>query len=336
MKVKETAQRLAFLLLLMMPIQLFVYSQTPQGFSYQAVLHDAAGLPLADKTIAVKITLEDASHAAYYTETHSTQTNAQGAFTIVIGTGTIVGGNLFESIPWANGDVSLKVEVDPDGGTSYTQIGATTKLQAVPYALYAENVKEVNSMATATDTDPIFVVKNKAGQIVFAVYQSGVRMYVDNLATKGAKGGFAVGGLTGKASADYFLITPDSARVRLNAPAKGAKGGFAVGGLTGKGTNSYMQLSPDNYFIGQDAGKAVTNGIYNSFANVFVRGENNIGGLVGFNSQGVINSSYAENYYTESTATGVTNAVNATALVIGKSNLGGLVGLSEGGQITYS
>ncbi|HCT29464.1 MAG TPA: hypothetical protein DIW31_01740 [Bacteroidales bacterium] len=263
MKTKRIFNLFAFFILLIS----FSINGYTQGFSYQAVLRNAEGVSLADKTVAIKITLENASQVAYYTETHSTQTNEQGVFSIVIGTGTIIGGNLFENIPWANGDVSLKVEVDPDGGTNYTLMGSATKLQAVPYALYAENVKEVNSLATATDTDPIFVVRNKAGQIVFAVYQSGVRMYVDNLAVKGAKGGFAVGGLTSKASSDYFLITPDSARVRLNDPlTKGAKGGFAVGGLTSKGAvNSYLQLTPKNYFIGQDAGKSIFNGEYNIF-----------------------------------------------------------------------
>ncbi len=244
------------------------YSQVPQGFSYQAIVRDAAGSPIVNKTIGVKITLEDAQHVAYYIETQSKQTNAQGVLSFIIGTGNKVGDALFENIPWINGDVSLKLEIDPQGGINYTQIGEITKLQAVPYALFADNNKLVTSPADATDTDPVFVVKNKLGQIVFAVYQSGVRMYVDDLGVKGAKGGFAVGGLTSKAneSAEYFTITPDSARIRVRDLGKGAKGGFAVGGLTGKsGSDQYLDLTESNYLIGHQAGKNITSGLYNSF-----------------------------------------------------------------------
>jgi len=47
---------------------------------------------------------------------------------------------------------------------------------------------------TEGDEEPVFEVKNKDGQTVFAVYNNGVRVYVDTSETKGLKGGFAVGG----------------------------------------------------------------------------------------------------------------------------------------------
>ena len=235
------------LLLLVFCINLSGFAQTPQGFSYQGVVRNSTGTPIGSQTIGIKVTLESPTQVEYYSETQTTQTNAQGVFNITIGAGTKTSPGLFKDIPWANGDIRLKVGVDISGGTTYTDLGSPTILQAVPYALYAENAKEVVSLSDALDTDPIFVVKNKSGQVVFAVYQSGVRMYVDNLATKGAKGGFAVGGLTGKASSEYFLITPDSARIRLNPVVKGAKGGFAVGGLTGKGgLPDYFTVSPSS------------------------------------------------------------------------------------------
>ena len=51
---------------------------------------------------------------------------------------------------------------------------------------------------TALPEDPIFEVKNKDGQVVFGVYNEGVRVYISDVA-KGAKGGFAVGEI-GRAS----------------------------------------------------------------------------------------------------------------------------------------
>ena len=107
-------------------------------------------------------------------------------------------------------------------------------------------------------SDPIFEVKNKAGQVVFGVYQGGVRIYVDTSnVTKGGKGGFAVGGLSNSSKADtepseFFRITDDSARiyVKEKSYSKGGKGGFAVGGLSGlsKGVVSrdLLYLTPDS------------------------------------------------------------------------------------------
>ena len=370
------------------------YAQTPQGFSYQAVVRDGSGVPIASQYVGLRITLEDALHASYYTETQRPQTNAQGVLSVTIGAGDRVGNKLFVDIPWKNGDVFIKLEIDPAGGTSYAAMGVPSKLQSVPYALYSPNeiangstgqtlyhsgtawtpssvlvnngtnigigsamftpsqkldvngavrlrdllydynnlsgstnqiltrstsgvlwqspsgigvpsgtglnnqlavwsgtnsIKgitnltwgtnfQVISIPTAGTDDPIMEVKNKNGMVVFAVYQSGVRMYVDGLGAKGAKGGFAVGGLTSKSSSEYFLITPDSARIRLKDPVtKGAKGGFAVGGLTSKGAaNSYLQLMPDNYFIGQDAGKSIKDGKYNIFLG-YQAGSNTVG-----------------------------------------------------------
>jgi len=100
---------------------------------------------------------------------------------------------------------------------------------------------------TALPEDPIFEVKNKDGQVVFGVYNEGVRVYISDVA-KGAKGGFAVGGLSGsKVSSEYLRITPDSARIYINDLAKGTKGGFAVGGLSGtKSASEYLRITPDS------------------------------------------------------------------------------------------
>jgi hypothetical protein len=124
----------------------------------------------------------------------------------------------------------------------------------------------VLSYPTALDEDPIFEVKNKAGQIVFGVYQSGVRIYVDDSNSKAEKGGFAVGGLsTGKEDGNlFFRVTPDSVRVLLREPlTKAEKGGFAVGGLsTGKGTRDLFFINPDSarIYIDNDVSKAEKGG----------------------------------------------------------------------------
>jgi len=181
--------------------------------------------------------------------------------------------------------------------------GAST-LTSLPNVTFTNSL-EIQGSAPITIDDPIFEVKNSAGQVIFGVYQEGVRINIaDGLISKGARGGFAVGGLTTQnkvGSAEYLRITPDSARIYVKeVPAtKGARGGFAVGGLTTQNktvtSNQLIQLTPNNYFIGYESGKNITTGLYNSFFghqsgkfnttggyNVFSgyqSGMNNIGGL---------------------------------------------------------
>src|SRR6056297_4160510 len=109
----------------------------------------------------------------------------------------------------------------------------------------------VHGDTNASEDDPIFEVKNKNGNVVFAVYQTGVEVNVDETTSgKGLKGGFAVGGLTGGKDSivQYFRVTPDSVRVYLREDTtKAQKGGFAVGGLTsGKRTTEYLRVTRDS------------------------------------------------------------------------------------------
>ncbi|MGE0078287.1 MAG: fibrobacter succinogenes major paralogous domain-containing protein [Bacteroidales bacterium] len=102
---------------------------------------------------------------------------------------------------------------------------------------------------------PIFSVLNSSGQTVFAVYESGVRSYVGSDGTKGAKGGFAVGGLSTQSkgtSVEYLKVSPDSVRIYIDnttTSIKGAKGGFAVGGISTQGkavVSEYLRITADS------------------------------------------------------------------------------------------
>jgi len=109
----------------------------------------------------------------------------------------------------------------------------------------------VHGDVNANIDDPIFEVKNKDGNVVFAVYQNGVEVNVDeSTKDKALKGGFAVGGLTGGKDSivQYFRVTPDSVRVYLREDStKAQKGGFAVGGLTsGKNSSEYLRVTRDS------------------------------------------------------------------------------------------
>jgi len=223
-------------------------AQTPVGFSYQVVLRNSSGQVIGSQTAQLRVTLISSNGlTTHYQEVHDVTSSAQGLINIIIGNGTSKVGVLAD-VPWGNDQITMKTEIKVGSATTYTELGSQP-LQAVPYALYANNAKEVESSPTATDEEPIFVVKNKLGQIVFAVYQEGVRVFVDDgtTVTKGTKGGFAVGGLSGtKQGVEYFRITPDSARIYIDDSGKGTKGGFAVGGLSGtKSDNNFFNVSTD-------------------------------------------------------------------------------------------
>ncbi|MFP4489227.1 MAG: hypothetical protein ACLFN1_07975, partial [Bacteroidales bacterium] len=86
--------------------------------------------------------------------------------------------------------------------------------------------------------DALFEVRRKDGQPVFSVYNNGVKIHVDDAATKGPKGGFAIGGFDRSKGVyqDYMLVSPDSIRLFIeNNPdlvkGPGSKGGFAIGGF---------------------------------------------------------------------------------------------------------
>jgi hypothetical protein len=94
-------------------------------------------------------------------------------------------------------------------------------------------------------------VKNKNGQTIFAVYNEGVRIYVDDgIAAKKAKGGFAIGGFDAiKAEGqNYFFIDPDSIRMYIDDnPLKKSKGGFAIGGFDQlkSGNKNFLNVATD-------------------------------------------------------------------------------------------
>lgn len=258
-------------------------AQVPGAFNFQGVLRDVNQNVIADQDVSVRLSilLNSENGDVEYSEVHQTSTGPIGQITLLVGSGTPQSGSLLD-INWTSDFHYLKVEVDPDNGTSYNHVG-TSQLVAVPFAMQAGSIKlplenmEIIEPEGHNTEDALFEVKRLDGSTVFAVYNEGVRVYVEDQ-VKGVKGGFAVGGYTsGKGITDEYLrVTPDSlhvysrdnVRIYLDENKnKGMKGGFAVGGYTeGKAdAYSYFHLDPLNYFIGQDAGKSNTTGQYNSF-----------------------------------------------------------------------
>ncbi|MBO7432756.1 MAG: hypothetical protein J6U13_03275, partial [Salinivirgaceae bacterium] len=228
------------------------------GFNYQAVIRDANGNLVANQNISLRITLLNGNDVLYV-EQKNVSTNAYGVVSVVVGEGGAKQGS-FNDIDWSNGNISMKTEFDPDGGEAYTEIG-TTRLHSVPTAEYAkttsavENPKNIKIQATneTGEEEALFEVKDKDGNVVFAVYNDGVRVYVDdsepNGGSKAAKSGFAVAGRSGKAGEGntYFAVNDQGTQVYVDddptEPGKAAKAKFAVAGKSGKADDNYLVIN---------------------------------------------------------------------------------------------
>ncbi len=162
-----------------------LFAQAPQKFNYQAVIRDNAGNIVPVQTVGIKISILQGTvdGTLVYSETHSSTTNTFGLVALEIGGGTIVSGDI-SSIDWGSSIYFIKIELDPSGGTTYSEIG-TSQLLSVPYALHAKTAKNVFSgdyidlsnrptnvssftndagyLTSFTETDPVFGIHVSSG-----------------------------------------------------------------------------------------------------------------------------------------------------------------------------
>ncbi|QQV01304.1 MULTISPECIES: hypothetical protein [Chryseobacterium] len=115
-------------------------AQVPQAFSYQTIAFNAAGAPIANGNVALKISIleNSATGTVLYSETHNKTTNAKGLVNLNIGQGTATTGN-FGAINWGTNAKFVKVEMDPNGGSNYTNVGVN-QLMSVPYAQVSKTI----------------------------------------------------------------------------------------------------------------------------------------------------------------------------------------------------
>lgn len=199
-----------------------LYSQAPASFKYQAVARDASGSVLANKSISFRISILKGSETgtAVFRETHSPVTNEFGLVNLEIGQGTVIDGN-FSAIDWGGSSHYLKVEMDPNGGTSFALMG-TSQLLSVPYALNAKSMAlPFNGSALAPEA---------AFKVTNTKTSAGVGIHGES----SADGGIGVAGFNRAASGTTYGIFGS-----VNSPSGYAgyfQGNMYVQGYTGIGT----------------------------------------------------------------------------------------------------
>jgi len=139
-----------FILAITLWITSLTMGQTPMGFSYQAVARNADNTPIRNANISIRISIikTSISGTLAYRETHQVMSNDLGLFTLQVGQGTPNEGE-FSTIDWAGGPYFIRVEMDPEGGTSFINMG-TSQLLSVPFANFADRA----AYGADEDADP--------------------------------------------------------------------------------------------------------------------------------------------------------------------------------------
>ena len=266
------------------------------GFSYQAVVRNAAGELVSNSQVGLRLTLTAGQNGkVVYQETHAQKTNSFGVLSVTVGAGTPADGQSLSNVNWASGDVWMRVEVDPRGGSEYTDLGAT-KLQSVPYAYYAAtggkgekgdpgrdgmqvegqqgqtlvhngttwvatdeiSLKKLDVKGGTVTEDALFEVKDKDGNVVFAVYPNGVHVYIDPDAesSKVRRSGFLITGRDANKDGennDFFSVDGKGTQVFVDGDnSKVRRSGFLI-----TGRDATKDGQPNNYLTVDDEGTKV-------------------------------------------------------------------------------
>lgn len=117
-------------------ILLLAVGATAQKLSYQAVVRNDANELVAGATVQVTVSILNATGDVQYAENHANvQTNLNGLLSLMIGDGTPTGTATMADVVWTG--ASVRTVITLPGGASVTSV---TPVNAVPYALYADNV----------------------------------------------------------------------------------------------------------------------------------------------------------------------------------------------------
>jgi hypothetical protein len=132
-------------------------AQKPDSFYYQAVVRNLTGELVISKPVSFRLTILEGSTSGLivYSETQTATTSAEGLISLSIGNGFETTGN-FITIDWSAEKYFLKVEIDPAGGTSYSEM-STTQILNIP----VEPQKKSSKRTTEIVIEDEFLVTRK-------------------------------------------------------------------------------------------------------------------------------------------------------------------------------
>jgi hypothetical protein len=127
---------------------LLANGQESETFSYQTIVHTSAGKVVASGKVSLRISilLGNGFDTVIYSEKHHVETNPMGLASLTIGSGTDKTG-IFPGIYWGTDKYFMKVELDAEGGSDYTDIG-TTQILILPYTLRPKNSEKIATNVT--------------------------------------------------------------------------------------------------------------------------------------------------------------------------------------------
>ena len=148
---KNNQMKKTSLLILGLILSAITFAQAPNKMSFQTVVRNSQGKLVLNKSIGVRISILQSTSTGteVYVETHTKSSNANGLFTLEVGSGSVATGT-FSTIDWSQGPYFLKTEMDENGGTNYT-ISGVTEFVSVPYALNSKNADNANSVKTVAN-----------------------------------------------------------------------------------------------------------------------------------------------------------------------------------------
>ncbi|HEX8270544.1 MAG TPA: glycosyl hydrolase family 28-related protein [Flavobacterium sp.] len=125
-----------------------IQAQAPEGFSYKGIAYNN-GSPVTGQTVALRCSIREtsASGTVIYTEIHTVLTNINGVYSVVIGSNNPTA---FAAINWWPLQKFLQIELDPAGGTNFTQ-NIVTPMTSVPYALYSKTTTSIGEVPGFVD-----------------------------------------------------------------------------------------------------------------------------------------------------------------------------------------
>ncbi len=129
-----------------------LWSQTSDLIKYQAVLRNATGSPIQQKSVTLRFSILQTTPngTSVYEEKHTVMTNLVGLVNLHIGAGFDKVGTI-GGVDWGNDEFFLQVELDDDLDGSFDVMG-TSQLTSVPYSLMARDVENKQDLKLSNDS----------------------------------------------------------------------------------------------------------------------------------------------------------------------------------------